>query len=196
MSNENMCGGYFGMNLGRACEVTRGASLAQAASAAGGTAAAASDGHGHSIARGIVAAHQGRAIQRRTSKSRRNVLDKEKVYLDTAASYHQVCSMGYLEGIQQSERVLKGECNAGTTYTNVKGWLGDLHMWIAKEGIANLISLPQLERDGWDIEYKTGRTWNVCSPQGTLLIFRKNKGGQLTGCPMLTCTTSSKHFDI
>ena len=44
---------------------------------------------------------------------------------------------------------LKGDCNTGTTYSKRKGWLKGFRMWLLESDIANLLSIPQLEADGF-----------------------------------------------
>ena len=43
---------------------------------------------------------------------------------------------------------LRGKFNVGVSHANEKGWYGDLfNMWLVRNGIADLLSVPQLERD-------------------------------------------------
>ena len=43
-------------------------------------------------------------------------------------------------------------------------------------GIANLLSLPQLERDGFTIKYQTNSDWIITSPQGKEIVLKKDTG--------------------
>ena len=49
-------------------------------------------------------------------------------------------------------------------------------MWLNKNGIANLLSIPKLEQDGFVIDYNTKRNWTVTTPQGKEIVFKKGKG--------------------
>ena len=51
--------------------------------------------------------------------------------------------------IEESNSTITGRCNAGTTVTNMKGTYGDFQVWLNKKGIANLISIPMLEGNGY-----------------------------------------------
>ena len=66
--------------------------------------------------------------------------------------------------------VLRGSCNAGTTFSNDKGWYKDLFcMWLVRKGIANLLSLPQLEYEGYRVTYDTVTDWMIHVPDGPLM---------------------------
>ena len=47
-------------------------------------------------------------------------------------------------------------------------------MWLNKNGIANLLCIPQLEQDGFVIYYNTKHNWTVTTPQGKEIMFRKD----------------------
>ena len=49
-------------------------------------------------------------------------------------------------------------------------------MWLVHSGIANLLSLPTLERDGYVCSYKTNSPWIVECPDGTILKFKRDRG--------------------
>ena len=42
--------------------------------------------------------------------------------------------------------------------------------------IANLLSVPQLEADGFTIDYNTNRDWVVTTPEGEEIVFKKDTG--------------------
>ena len=71
---------------------------------------------------------------------------------------------------------LKGNCNAGTTYYKHKGWRQGFHMWIVESGIENFLSVPQLEADGFTINYHTKRNWVVTTPEGEEIVLKKDTG--------------------
>ena len=92
----------------------------------------------------------------------RRTLDPNKLYLDSTSSFHQMFTDEHLADIKQVEVVLRGHCNAGTSFSDEKGIYLDLfEMWLVKNGIANLLSLPRLERDGFFVTYDTRTCWKM-----------------------------------
>ena len=62
----------------------------------------------------------------------------------------------HLDDVKKFSTILRGSCNVGTTFSDEKGWYkGLFHMWLVRNGIANLLSLPQLESEGYCIIYDT-----------------------------------------
>ena len=45
-----------------------------------------------------------------------------------------------------------------------------------EKGIANLISIPELEADGYVIKTDTNGEWQVVTPQGETIPFKRDKG--------------------
>ena len=68
----------------------------------------------------------------------RVTLDKWILYLDTCATYHSAFVDWMLSNVHTMNTVLRGNCNAGVTSTNVKGTYGLWEFWLNKQGIANL----------------------------------------------------------
>ena len=54
-----------------------------------------------------------------------------------------------------------------------------------KKGIANLLSIPQLEKDGYTIDYNTKSNWVVTMPSGKCLLFKMDSTGLCAGMPYL-----------
>ena len=81
-----------------------------------------------------------------------------------------------LENVQIVNAVLRGNCNTGVTKTNRKGYYGLFEFWLNEHWIANLLSIPQLEKDGFDVDYKTKQNWIVTTPQGKEIVFQKDTG--------------------
>ena len=84
--------------------------------------------------------------------------------MDSCLSLHQFFTKNHLCGVKTTMMCLKVDCNAGTTYHKRKGWWQFFHMWIVESGIANLLSVLQLEADGFTINYNTKRDWVVTTP--------------------------------
>ena len=49
-------------------------------------------------------------------------------------------------------------------------------MWYNKHGMANLLSVPMLEADGYTISTHTQGDWVVTSPRGTEITFKRDTG--------------------
>ena len=49
-------------------------------------------------------------------------------------------------------------------------------MWIVEYGITKLLSIPQLEVDGFTIDYNTKHNWVVTTPNGEEILFKKDTG--------------------
>ena len=71
---------------------------------------------------------------------------------------------------------MEGSCNAGTVSTRERGWFGEFQVWYNKHGMANLLSVPMLEEDGYKISAHTDGDWIVKSPKGKKIIFKRDTG--------------------
>ena len=67
---------------------------------------------------------------------------------------------------------MTGRYNAGTTVLKMQGTYGNFQVWLNKKGIANLISIPVLEANGYILSTHTHRNWLVTTPQGTDITFK------------------------
>ena len=103
-------------------------------------------------------------------------LDSKKVYLDRAATYHYMFVTWCLKDICKVNTVLREEFNMGVTTITLKGMLGLFDMWINKRVIANLLSIPKLEDDGYRVTCDTPTNWVVITPQGEHIMFNRDKG--------------------
>ena len=82
-----------------------------------------------------------------------------------------------MSNIQRVSTTLRGKCNGGVSHSDEKGDVLDMfNMWLVQTGIANLLSLPSLERDGFCVSYNTLTSWMVQCPDGTVLKFHKDTG--------------------
>ena len=82
---------------------------------------------------------------------RRIALDPDRAYLDNCATINQAMNPDILKNILESPDTLFAHCNSGTTSTNTKGVLGSLECWLNKNGISNLLSVPEITRLGYTI---------------------------------------------
>eukprot|EP00957_Ditylum_brightwellii_P042554 3222072-Ditylum_brightwellii.AAC.1 len=71
-----------------------------------------------------------------------------------------------LSDVKAIGTVLPGNCNAGVSTSKEKGAYRLWSFWLNEKGIANLLSIPQLEKDGYTINYNTKRNWVVTTPSG------------------------------
>ena len=60
--------------------------------------------------------------------------------------------------------VLQGNCNAGVSTSDEKGFFGLWDFCLNELDIENLLSIPQLEKYGYVIDYNTNRDWVVTTP--------------------------------
>jgi hypothetical protein len=88
----------------------------------------------------------------------RKTLDPQQLYLDSTSSFHQVFTEEHLDNLWLTGATPRTNCMAGTNFATKEGWYRDLfNLWLVRNGIANLLSLPQLETDGFTISYHTKR---------------------------------------
>ena len=78
--------------------------------------------------------------------------------------------------MREAGRTLRGNCNAGVKVCSKVGDLGIFEMWVNEGGIANLLSIPQLEKDGFRVTSDTKGEWIVYSPRGEKLVFKRDTG--------------------
>jgi hypothetical protein len=100
----------------------------------------------------------------------RNTLDLHQLYLDSTSSFHQVFTEEHLDNLHLAGATLCADCNAGTNFADL------FDLWLVRNGITNLLSLPQLEADGFTVSYHTGGNCRHDPPrQGDHLPPRKER---------------------
>ena len=72
--------------------------------------------------------------------------------------------------------VLKANCHARITTTNIKGCWNEWTMWLNHQGFAKIASIPWLEDHGYKIDYHSDREWVVFTPDGKEIIFKQETG--------------------
>jgi hypothetical protein len=121
----------------------------------------------------------------------RRTLNPNRLYLDSTLSFQQVFTNEHLDHLCPKGTTPCANCNAGTMFATKKGWYLDLfHLWLVRNGLANLLSLPQLEDNGFYVEYHKGRKWVVTTPQGNEIVFKHKEEGICRGftyIDMQTC---------
>ena len=86
---------------------------------------------------------------------KRFTLNPHNLYLDSCATYHSAFVRDMLSNVKTGNTVLQGQCNSGVSTSAEKGVYGQWAFWLNEKGIANLLSIPQLEKDGYTIDYNT-----------------------------------------
>ena len=81
-----------------------------------------------------------------------------------------------LNEVREVKIILQENCNAGVSTSNEKGYYGLWKFCLNEQGIANLLFIPQLEKDGYLIDYNTKRDWIVTTPEGKTFLFKKDVG--------------------
>ncbi len=84
-------------------------------------------------------------------------LPEGRVYMDICAIYHSVSVEWILDNIHEVDTYLTGLCNAGLLTCKENGYLGLFEIWLNCDGIANLLSIPQLKEDVYGIDYNAKR---------------------------------------
>ncbi len=108
----------------------------------------------------------------------RKTLDPHWLYLASTSSFHQVFTEERLDSLWLAGATLHANCNTGTNFATKNGWYHDLFdLWLVCNGIANLLSLPQLEADGFTVSYHTSGNWNITTPQGKEITFLQELNG-------------------
>ena len=89
----------------------------------------------------------------------------------------------HLDDVRKVRTILHGSCNTGTTFSDEKGWYkGLFHMWLVRNGISNMLSLPQIESEGYRVPYDTLTNWVIHVPDGPLrnpctkLVLKRGMG--------------------
>jgi hypothetical protein len=116
----------------------------------------------------------------------RKTLDPQRLYLNSTSSFHQVFTDEHLDNLRLSGATLRADCNADTNFATKKGWYRNLFkLWLVCNGIANRLSLPQLEADGFTVSYHTRGNWIVTTPHGKEITFHREENGVCCGFPYI-----------
>eukprot|EP00804_Cyclotella_cryptica_P011815 CCRYP_021222-RA/>CCRYP_021222-RA protein AED:0.36 eAED:-0.92 QI:0/-1/0/1/-1/1/1/0/432 len=108
--------------------------------------------------------------------SDRMTCDRTKLYLDTCATNYTMFARERLERIHKVGMKLRQHCNAGATTTGRMGYWKGIKFRVNESGIANLLSVPQLANDGYELEYSTASGWLVHTPAGNTIHFLMDEG--------------------
>ena len=82
-----------------------------------------------------------------------------------------------------------------TTSDTIGELFGLFEVWVNENGVANLLSIPQLEADGYRIRYDTQGEWEVITPQGESIHFERDTG-LCKGMPFLDLCKHKEGFAL
>ena len=108
------------------------------------------------------------------NKVRSAGLKRNYLYLDTCTTDDQMVNSNYLTKLHKSPKALTLHTNAGTSRTNMKGYLGSHLFWYDQMGIANVISLRSLEAK-YHVQYDSkakGGAFTATTPEGDITFTR------------------------
>jgi hypothetical protein len=117
---------------------------------------------------------------------------RNKIFLDSCATNHTMFAVEHLTGCHETKTFLRQNCNAGSKLVNRMGTWPGLKFWINEDGIANLLSIPQLEKSGCKIQY-TGGKWMVLTPNNRVVIFEQDVG-VCGGMPFIDVTKDPSEY--
>ena len=81
-----------------------------------------------------------------------------------------------LGNVHPVSTVLQVNFNAGVSTSDEKGFFGLCDLWLNEQVIANLLSITQLEKDGYGIDHNTNRDLVVTTPEEKTLLSKKDVG--------------------
>ena len=89
---------------------------------------------------------------------------RHKLFFDSCATQHSMFALEYPSRLPCTKVYLRQNCNAGSKLTNKYRYYADLRFYESEGGIANLLSVPALEKAGWKIHMETGKPVRALSP--------------------------------
>jgi hypothetical protein len=118
---------------------------------------------------------------------------RNKLFLDSCATQHTMFAIEYLLQRHLTKIFLCQNCNAGSKITNKCGYYMGLRFYESEGGIANLLSVPALEKAGWKIRMEMGKPVQALSPDGLLITFKRDIG-MTGGMPYINMDRPQDHF--
>ena len=103
-------------------------------------------------------------------------LTKTRAYLDNCSTVTGMTDAKYNVGLHASKAGMRVSCNAGSVLNKQVGKMGNLEAWHMPDGIANIISMPELEKlhrityDSWEGHY------TVHTPSGPVKFHKDEHG--------------------
>ena len=100
--------------------------------------------------------------------------------LDNQSTVNVFQNARLLKNIQSSTDHMDIHCNAGVTSTNLVGDLpGYGTVWYYPQGIANILSLSHVKKQGYHVTYDSedGNAFFVHKPDGSVRVFNESERG-------------------
>lgn len=114
------------------------------------------------------------------------MLDPDKMFLDTTFNTNHSIYKEHLVGLHEVNEVQHASCSTSASILNKKEWMAEnFHLRLVRGGIANLISVPKLERVGCHLVHKAGGQWIACTPRGENIVFQTDTKGLTVGFPCI-----------
>ena len=103
-------------------------------------------------------------------------LPNNRVYLDGCSTVTAFKNKQLLKNIKTEERGVRINCHAGMVTTNERGTYGKLKAWYLPDGIANIISMHELE-SLYRITYDSWAGYYVIhTPEGEVRFYKDEQG--------------------
>ena len=102
----------------------------------------------------------------------------DQAYLDKCSTVTAFKNDKFLSRLRAVAAGIKINCNAGAAVTNMKGKFGRLNMWYLPNGIANILSMQELEKM-YRITYASWEGFYVMHTPRGKVCFYKDKHGLL-----------------
>jgi hypothetical protein len=123
---------------------------------------------------------------------------KAKVYFDSCTVRTTIDEV-HLDGVTVASQAFSVLCNAGTMTMTKCGKLGDLPSMAREKGIANLISVPELEsffkEHGGELTYSSNSGWALTMNEKTIDVPTE-PSGPCKGMPYLFIEDARKIFTV
>ena len=82
----------------------------------------------------LVVAALAREMKQSAQTPKRATTDPNKLYLDSAATYHSMFCTRLLQNVRNAGKTIRGNCNAGVNLSTKIGDLGVFKMWVNEGG--------------------------------------------------------------
>ena len=109
-------------------------------------------------------------------KRDRPTCDPKKLYLDSCATHSSMFATEFLDKRHCTGVTLRQNCNAGSRLTNRMGFWSVWKFWENEDGIANLLSEPEIEKQGYEVTIMQGMRTVFSPDRKTKWIFKKDIG--------------------
>ena len=113
-------------------------------------------------------------------------MDKDRGYLDSCLTINAFKNPEYLSNIRKSDRPLRVNCNEGAVVADDVGTFGTLQVHNTPVGLANIFSMPELEKK-YPITYDSWEGYYIVHNERGEVQFYKDE----QGLPFIDLTKSN-----